>query len=700
MRKIIFGLLIILLLFNINGYSKKRKFEKFKYPELRNFEIPKVKKFSIENGIKIRLIKSGVLPVVNLIAVFKGGSLFEGDKVGLSTITATMLRIGGVKGMKGEEVDKYLDSNGISISINSSLEYFSVNMTCLIDDLDKGIEILSKMLMQPAFEESKFKEIKSQLASSISRRNDDPNTILSREFDILIYGKKSSLASVLEYEHLDKINLNDVKDYYKKFFFPNNMLTGIIGNINDNLVKTLFNKYFNNWKSKSVKIEFPKLNYHTYNNFKVGYINKSNLNQSYVAMGHLGVKEDLKQEAKILVFNSIFSQGMDSRLFTNVRTKKGLTYGVGGGIITPRFYRGKVYYYTFTKTESTIDSIKAIFDEINRIRKEKVSEEELKNAKNYYLNSFVFKYSSADKILYNEIINEFYGYEKDYSKRLMNEVKKVSIEDVYEVANKYLHPEKMMILVVGNIKDAEKKLSVFGKVKDIDITIKRPLPKEKIPKANKKNLILGNKIIRKSFYKNYKGYLKAKTFYSESTVKIKTPQGEMSIEKISKAIYPDKFYDETNIGMMKMVSIVNGNKGIRKMGDKKVVLDKTVIKKDKFGDLRDIFLNRKNYRLQYLYDKSIKGKSYHVIYVTDKDKNWEKLYVNKKTLLVEIQERIGELMGKSGILRYYTSDFKRVNNIYFPMKVVGVINGEKLLTITIKKVKFNKKINPEIFKLD
>ncbi len=700
MRKIIFGLLIIFLLFNISGYSRLRKFEKFKYPKLRNFKIPEIKKLSIENGIKIRVMKSGVLPVVNLIAVFKGGSLFDGDKVGLSSITASMLRIGGIKGMKGEELDKYLDSNGISISIDSSLEYFTVNMTCLIDDLDKGIDILSRILIQPAFEESKLKEIKSQLASSIARRNDEPNTILNREFDILIYGKKSPLAAVMEYEHLDKISLNDVKNHYKKFFYPDNMLTGIIGNIDDNLVKTLFNKYFNNWKKKNSRIEFPGLNYYAYNNFKVGYIKKSNLNQSYIAIGHLGIKEDLKQEAKILVFNSIFSEGMDSRLFTNVRTKKGLTYGIGGGIITPKFHRGKVYFYTFTKTKTTIDSIKAIFDEINRIRKERVSEEELSNAKDYYLNAFIFKYSSAYQILYNEIIDEFYGYEKGYLKRLIDEVKKVSVNDIYEIANKYLHPEKMIILVVGNIKDAEKKLSVFGKVKDIDITIKRPLPKEKIPKANKKSLILGNKIIRKSFYKNYRGYLKAKTFYSESTVKIKTPHGEMSVERISKAIYPDKFYDETNIGMMKMIYIINGNKGIRKMGDKKVALDETVIKKDKFGDLRDIFINRKKYRLQYLYDKVIKGKSYHVIYVTDKNKNWEKLYINKKTLLIEIQETNGELMGKSGILRYYKRNFKKINNIYLPMKVEGFINGEKLLTININKAKFNERINPELFKLD
>ena len=700
MKRYFIGTLIFLLLLNINGFSKLRKFEKFKYPELRDFKIPEVKKYSMKNGIKIRVIKSGILPVVNLVAIYKGGDIFDGDKVGLAQITASLMRIGGVRGMKGEEVDKFLDTNGIQLSISSSLEYYIVNLTCLKDDLDKGINILSKMLISPSFEESKFNEIKSKLSSRISRRNDSPNSILFREFDKLIYGNKSPISAVMEYYHIDNITLQDVKDNYKKFFMPDNMLSGIIGDVDLESVKSLFMKYLKNWKSLNRNIEYPKLNYFVSNNFKVGYIKKSSLNQSYIAIGHLGEEEDLKEEAKILVFNSIFSQGMDSRLFTNVRTKKGLTYGVGGGIITPRFHRGKTYFYTFTKTESTIDAIRAIFEEIDKIRKSKVSTAELRNAKDYYLNSFVFKFSSPEKILNNEMVNEFYGYEKDYLKRLIEDVKKVTINDIYEVANKYLHPDKMLILVVGNMKEGEKKLSVFGKVKNIDITIKPPVPKEKIPSANNKSLIMGNKIIRSVYHKNYYGYKRVRTFYSESSVKIKTPQGEITIDKISKAIYPDKFYEETRFGIMSMVSIINGNKGIRKMGNKRTPIDKDLIEKSKFGDIRDLFVNRKKYKFQYLYDKTINGKRYSVIYVNDKNKNWEKLYVNKKTKLIEITEKPEELFGKSGILFYNLKEFKKINDISYPMKVVGIINNEKLIEIDIRKVIFNVKIDENIFKIN
>jgi zinc protease len=378
------------------SFPKKRKVDSLKFPALKNFNIPVIQKAESKNGIKIRLIKTDKLPLVNIVAIIKGGSVYDPTrKIGLADMTSQILRIGGVAEMDGEKVDAYLDSNGITISINTTLENFTIYMSCLDEKLEQAFEILSKILKTPGFDKKKLEEIKTQFASSVQRRNDNPQPILSREFDKVVYGENTPFSSVLEYEHIDNITMQDIKNEYKRFFAPNNILMGVSGPVNLKIVNELINKYLGDWNTRAMIPEYPKVK-KPVNDFKIAIANKDNLNQNYISIGNMGFSMDKKSEAAIKVFNSIFSQGMDSRLFNKVRTKLGLTYGISGAIVQNEWYPGKVYYSTFTKSESTIPVIKAIFEEIDRIKKERVSDEELKNAKDYFLNSYVFKFSSPE----------------------------------------------------------------------------------------------------------------------------------------------------------------------------------------------------------------------------------------------------------------------------------------------------------------
>ncbi len=189
MKKQIILILAILLIFTGLNFSKKRKVDSIKFPKLKEFNIPIIQKASINNGIKLRLIKSDKLPLINIVAIIKGGSIYDPmSKISLSDMTAQLLRIGGTADMNGEEVDAFLDSNGITIRISSSFEYFTIYMSCMDENLDKGLEILSKILMKPGFDKNKLEEIKTQFTSSVQRRNDTPQPILTREFDKIFLG--------------------------------------------------------------------------------------------------------------------------------------------------------------------------------------------------------------------------------------------------------------------------------------------------------------------------------------------------------------------------------------------------------------------------------------------------------------------------------------------------------------------------------
>lgn len=700
---LVVGMLIIgLLLPGYNGYAaKKRKVDSLKYPELNQFELPEIQKAETANGIKLRLIKYDKLPLVNLYILLKGGNAYEHlKKVGLAGIVSNILRIGGTKELSGDQLDKLLDANGISISISTFNDYFMVSLSCLTDNFDQAVSILAKIIKEPAFDQEKLEEIKTKAGTSISRRNESPDSINSREFDKLIYGADSPLAAVLEYEHLENISRADVAQMYQKFFAADNMLVGVSGPFEIKEVQQLFDKYFGDWNTRAKIPPFPGVTPQEYD-FKVAFAEKSNLNQSYLSVGHLGVKENMAEKAKIKVFNSIFSKGFTSRLMHRVRVKMGLTYGIYGGIDSEYLYPGQTSFSTYTKSESTVKAIKAIFDEIKRIRQEKVSEKELKDAKDYFLNSYVFDFSSPKEILLDSLKRELYGVDEDAQKRLIENIKKVTADDVLQVAQQYLHPDKMVIFVVGNGEKIKQggDLSELGKVKKVDISIKPPPMKEKIPPATPEALEKGRKIIDAVEKKHYKIFKRIKSLIMESSSQVSISGRTLALESKTTVLFPDKSYTEMLVMGIKIERIVNGKKGVaRQMGQERPVSEKD-IEKRKFGDLHHILNTKEDYKFQYLREEEIEGKTYHVIYISDAKKNWMKWYINQETLLREIGEQVSNMPGQTGIARTVLSDFKIIKGIPFAFKRVTFVKDQKVSDVTIKEIKVNPKVDPSIFDL-
>jgi len=705
MKRLFIVILALTVLLGSTGSvaAAKRPFDKLKFPELNKFKLPEIQKISTNNGIKLRLIKDDKLPLITLQVFLKGGDLYDPiSKVDLAYITAQLLRIGGTKGLTGDELDKFLDSNGISISITSRDDYFRISLSCLEENFDQALSILAKILREPAFADEKLEEIKTKESTNISRRNENPGSINRREFNKLIYGADSLFAATIEYEHLDNISKSDVIETYKKFFAADNMLVGVTGPLEINEVKQLFEKYFGTWDSKAQIPPFPKVKEQAHD-FKVAYAEKSGLTQSYFSIGHLGVKEDMTEKAKIMVFNTIFSQGFTSRLNTRIRVKMGLTYGARGSIDTEHLYPGKTSFSTYTKCKSTLQAIKAMYDEIEIIRKEKVGEQELKDAKDYLLNSYVFEFSTPSKILSNSLEREFYQVDENEQKKLVENIGKVSAEDVMAVARQYLHPDKMVIFVVGNEKLIKEggDLSELGKVKKIDISIKPPTLKEKIPPATPEMLEKGKGIITSLLAKYNSAYKRLKSLEIQSDRKM--TMGGRTLEMGSKTtiLYPDKRYTEISVMGMKMHQIINGNKGVLKRMGQEIPISAEDIAKGKFGDLYDIFYSQEKgkYNFQYLKEETIDGKTYDVIYVFDAEKNWVKLFINRETQMIEIEEKLSQQRGQSGVQRQVKSDFRIIKGIPFAFKSEVYVKDKKTMETTIKDIKINPKVDPSIFKI-
>ena len=678
----------------------QKSIDKIDFPPLRDFDLPPVHKARMDNGIRIRLIKEPDVPIVSLYALFQGGEGYEkvGKNLGVSSVTAQMLRIGGTRETAPEELDRLLDSQGISISFSSQRDYFLVHMTCLKEKFGKAVELMSEMLTDPAFDEDKLTEVKTQLRSSLARRNDEPAPINSREFDRILYGEDHPFGAVMNYEALKRLNRETVAENYRRFFAPGNMLTGVIGPLELMEVTRVLEGFLGNWEHQSDLPQYTRTPDHD-PGFKMGFAQKDNLNQSYLSIGHLGIQGKLEapEKARIKVFNAIFSGGFAGRLMNRVRTKMGLTYGIGGGIMTPRRGRGKTYISTFTKSESTIQAIDAILEEIRKIQKEEVTIEELNLAKDYFRNSYVFEFSTPAQILLKQLTNEFYGVEADYDARLLRAVEEVTVSDVHRIAKEYLNPEEMVIFVLGNRELIKGDFNKYGKTREIGITIPALEPEEKIPPSTPKALEKGRRVVEKSLQGPYSGYRKLKTLQREMTMNMDMQGRKMTMEVTSRIIYPDKFYSEMTVMGMKMERVINGDRGVMRRMGQESPLPEDQVQGAGFGSTYDMMHNPRQYRYQYLETKTVDGEEYHVLYVTSTEgDDWKKLYVHTGTGFFEIEEQTGP----QGLIRNVSSDFRMVEGIPFSFRQETWTGEKKINEVTVKSTTVNPEIDPDLFKLE
>jgi len=467
----IIGLILLIALSSIALWAQKSPKDKFIYPPLNPIQVPPIEQVKLSNGLRVFLVEDHEFPTIEMRALVRTGSVFEPEnKLGLAAITGEVLRTGGTKNLSGDEIDQILEQIAASIetSIGQTSGYIYVSL--MKDDLEKVLSLLADILMNPAFREDKIQLAKIKQKSYIARRNDDVGQITQREFAKLIYGAKSPYARHPEYATIDSITREDILNFYQKYFSPDNMLLAVVGDFQVPRMKAKLEKTLGQWPAKKVKVpSFPPVKYNYV--YRVNLIEKPDVNQSNIMLGHIGGLMNNPDYPALIIMNSILSL---ERMFKKIRTDEGLAYSVwgryGAGYAVPGIFSCGAQ----TKSESTVYAIKLMLQELKRITQEEVTDEELRRAKDQYLNGFVFNFDSKTKILSRILTYAYFGYPLDFMERLKKQVERVTKKDVLRVARKYLRPEQVQILVVGNPQNFDQSLEVLGPVTKIDITIPPP----------------------------------------------------------------------------------------------------------------------------------------------------------------------------------------------------------------------------------
>ncbi len=451
--------------------------QEIQIPPLPAFKPPQPKRIELKNGMVIFLQEDHELPLIDGTARIRGGSVNEpATKVGLVDIYGEVWRTGGTKKQTGDQLDDFLEVRAAKVETGGGPDSTTISWSCLKGDLDDVFKAFADVLQNPEFRADKLDIAQKELFDAISRRNDEIGEIARRETLKLAYGADNPYARQGEYATVAAVTRQDLIDWHGKYVHPNNIILGISGDFDSAAMESKLHAAFDAWP-KGPAIPKNQIQYQPVSpgNYLIA---KEDVNQSSIHMVGLGTTRDNPDYYAISVFNEAFGGGFSSRLFNDIRTKRGLAYSVGGGVGTNFGHPGILQVSIGTKSQTTIEAIEAATEDIDNLSKQPITDDEIQHAKDEILNAFVFRLDSPDKILAERMTYEYYGYPPDWLDKYQAEVKKVAAADVNRVAGKYLHRDQMAVLVVGNTKEFDKPLSSLGPVKNIDITIPPP-PAEK-----------------------------------------------------------------------------------------------------------------------------------------------------------------------------------------------------------------------------
>ena len=467
--------LLLIVLFGKASLASAQStaWQKIPIPPLPAFHPAEPKRVELANGMVIFLQEDHELPLIDGSIRIRGGSRSEpASKVGLVDLYGEVWRTGGTKSQTGDQMDDYLEARAAKVETGGAIDSTSIGWSCLKGDFDDVFKLVVDLLQEPEFRDDKLDLAEKALQETIARRNDNPAGIVARESIKLAYGANNPYARQPEYATIAAVKRDDLLNWHKAYAHPNNMIVGVSGDFDSSAMEAKLKEAFASWAkgpaAKEEEIEFQPA--------KPGYylVTKDDVNQSNIRMVELGTERRNPDYFAVEVFNEVMGGGFSSRLIQDIRTKRGLAYSVGGGIGTAFDHPGIVRFVIGTKSQSTAEAVLALYENLDNLKKNPITDEEIKRAKDSILNSFIFNFDSPDKVLHERMAYEFYGYPLDFLEKYRSGIEKASKEDLNRVAGKYIHKDKLAVLVVGNPKDFDEPLSALGPVTNVDITIPPP----------------------------------------------------------------------------------------------------------------------------------------------------------------------------------------------------------------------------------
>ena len=405
----------------------------------------------LSNGATAFLVEDHEFPLINISVLIHTGEYLEpAGKTGLAQLMGAQMRAGGTKSKTPDSFDEDAAYLAAQIGSNVSEVAGDASLNCLSKDIDAGLALFVDMLRNPGFDEGRLKLAKSQMLQTIERRNDSTTSIERREFQRLLRGDKHFSTKEVTKASLEGLSRQDLISFHDTYYYPANFVLAVSGDFDTKQMLAKLEKALSGWPNRDTVIPVPP-----HSEFipvpGVYVVNKKDVNQGRVQMGHLGVAISNPDHLALSVMNGILGgDGFTSHIMERVRSEEGLAYSARSSFVPGTYYEGFFFAGFQSKSPSVAQAIAIVMEEMKRAQETKVSAEELATAINRAVETLPLRFSSAGRKAGQFADDYFSRLPEDYWQKYRQRVSAVTAEEIQRVAKKYMHPDRLVILAVGD----------------------------------------------------------------------------------------------------------------------------------------------------------------------------------------------------------------------------------------------------------
>jgi zinc protease len=435
----------------------------------QEYKLPAYQKFTLKNGLTVYLMEQHEVPMINVSVILPAGAIYDGDKAGLASLTATALKH-GTKNYPKAKLDEELDFMGASINTYASKESAGLSAGFAAKDKEKVLAIITELLTSPVFDTAEFNKEKKSTLLRLDQAKERPRAVIGSFFDKFMYGDHvygniiaGTPASVTA------LSTADLRNFYEKNYIPNGSAISIAGDFNSKEMKELATRLFSAWKQgkqADANLASKTINKPTGN--RVLLINKDDAKETTFYIGAPGVSRNNPDFIAIDVVNTLFGGRFTSMLNDELRVNTGLTYGAFSSFSSLK-NGGTFIISTFTASKTTEPAIDKALEVIKKLHSDGIDEKSLTSAKNYVKGQFPPRYETSGQLAGLLTQMFWYNFNEAYINNFQKNVDGLTVDKAKEIVAKYFPEDKLQFVMVGKSSEIKKIAEKYGPVTETQI---------------------------------------------------------------------------------------------------------------------------------------------------------------------------------------------------------------------------------------
>jgi zinc protease len=435
------------------------------------FKLPALREAKLDNGLALVLIENHRVPIVTItLGIAVGGVNDPPNQTGLAEATAALLNE-GAGNRTSEQLARDIETLGGQLVASANDDYTEVYASVVSENLEPMLDLFGDVVLRPTFPDAEVRLYKKNRVEALTVQRQEPSFLVSERFNFAVYGSHPYAISAPTPAAVEALDGAKIKAFYQANYLPVGSVLVITGDFDAAKVEAKLRAMFGDWKASANPAQklsgMPEQTRR-----RIFLIDRPGSERADFRIGNLGLARFDEDYFALLVANAILGDGTGSRLFLNLRERLGYTYDVSSSTRAQRM-SGTFFGSSETRTAVTLPAIREMLLEFERIRKEKVTEKDLQNAKNYLNGGFSLSLSTQGGVTNAIVQTRMLGLAPDYLETYRQRIEAVTAEQVQAVARKYIRTDTATIVIVGDAVKLRRPLSLLGNIEVFDVEGKR-----------------------------------------------------------------------------------------------------------------------------------------------------------------------------------------------------------------------------------